>query len=120
MRNKSNKIDKLTQLALLIKKDILEISYKAKVGHIGSSISIADILCVLYLHTLNVNPKKSSDPNRDRFILSKGHAAAALYSALFRKGFFGKEKLLTFCADSGAFGSHPVYDVKLEIGRAHV
>ncbi len=62
-----------------------------------------------------MNPKKPFDPKRDRFILSKGHAAAALYSVLHRKGFFGKDKLLTFCAEGGVFGSHPVYDLKLGI-----
>ena len=115
MRIDKKEITKLIRLALLVKKDILEISFKAKVGHIGSSISIADILTVLYLHTLKVNPKKPYDSKRDRFILSKGHAAAALYCVLHKKGFFGKDKLLTFCAEGGVFGSHPVHDIKLGI-----
>ncbi len=115
MRINKKEINKLKNLALSVKKDILEISFKAKVGHIGSSISIADILTVLYLHILKVDSKKPFDPKRDRFILSKGHAAAALYCVLHRKGFFGKDKLLTFCADGGVFGSHPVYDIKLGI-----
>lgn len=111
MRADKNKISKLKKAALLVKKDIIEISYKAQVGHIGSSISISDILTVLYLSILKVNPKKPTDPLRDRFILSKGHAAAALFCVLYRKGYFPREDLLTFCAEGGIFGSHPVYDL---------
>lgn len=112
MKSSKEEIERLKKLAHLVKKDILEISYKANVGHVGSSISIADLLTVLYLSSLNVNPKKPDDPLRDRFILSKGHAAAALFCVLHRKGFFSREDLLTFCAEGGIFGSHPVYDLK--------
>src|SRR3989344_4931917 len=115
MRVNEKEIKRLTRLALLVKKDILEISYKARVGHIGSAISIADILTVLYLSVLKVNPKNPQNPKRDRFILSKGHAAAALYAVLHRKGFFERDKLLTFCQEGGVFGTHPVYDLKFGI-----
>lgn len=108
------KVSKLKKAAHEVKKDILKISYNANVGHIGSSLSIADLLTVLYLSNLNVNPKKSTNPSRDRFILSKGHAAAALFCVLQKKGFISVTDLATFCADGGKLGSHPVYD--LEIG----
>lgn len=112
--NKNNSL-KLKKLAYQVKKDILEISFKANVGHIGSAISISDLLTVLYLSELKVNPKKPTDPKRDRFILSKGHAASALYCVLHRKGYFSKEDLLSFCEEGGMFGTHPVYDLRLGI-----
>lgn len=104
-------INALQNSARLIKKDIIEISYRANVGHVGSAISIADILTVLFLSVLNLNSKKPKDETRDRFILSKGHAAAALYCTLYRKGFISRKNLLSFCEEGGAFGVHPVYDV---------
>lgn len=109
------KIQRLKKATYLVKKDILDLSYKAHVGHIGSSISVADILTVLYFSSLKVNPKHSTNPNRDRFILSKGHAGLAFFCVLQRRGFFTREKLLTFCEEGGMFGSHPVYDLKLGI-----
>lgn len=109
------RVNSLKKLAHLIKKDIIEISYKANVGHVGSAISIADILTVLYLSALKVNSRKPLDPARDRFILSKGHAAAALYAVLHRKGFVTREELLSFCSEGGVFGTHPVFDLKLGI-----
>lgn len=111
MKQANPKLSKLRKASYEVKKDILEISYKAGVGHIGSSLSIADLLTVLYLSVLNVNPKKPTDPQRDRFILSKGHAAASLFCVLQKKGFFPKKDLLSFCADGGVFGSHPVFDL---------
>lgn len=112
---KTIKIKNLKKLARLIKKDIIKISYQAHVGHIGSALSIADIITVLYYSTLNINPKKPLDKNRDRFILSKGHAAAALYSALHRKGYFSRQDLLSFCKEGGVLGTHPIRDLKLGI-----
>lgn len=106
------KINKLKKASYEVKKDILEISFKAGVGHIGSSISIADLLTVLYLSCLKVTPKKSQDLRRDRFILSKGHAALSLYCILQKKGFFSRKDLLSFCEEGGVFGSHPVFDLK--------
>lgn len=112
---KRTDIEDLEKKAREIKKDILEISYKASVGHIGSALSIADIITVLYFSVLKINPKKPLHPDRDRFILSKGHAAAALYCALYRTGFFSRKKLLTYCRDGGIFGIHPDHNTKLGI-----
>ena len=94
-----------------IKKLILDISYKAQVGHIGSALSIADIIATLYFGILKVNPKKPSFSDRDRFILSKGHAVAALYSTLYLKGFISKPDLNSYCKNQGLLGEHPEHKV---------
>jgi transketolase len=90
-----------------IRRIILEQSKRAHVGHIGCSLSIADIIACLYDGVLRV--ADPSDPNRDRFILSKGHAALALYAALALKGFIPFEQLDTFCADHTLLGVHPEF-----------
>jgi transketolase len=102
--------NKLIQIAQQIRKDILEISYQAHTGHIGPALSVADILTVLYFDILNVSPSHPTDPERDRFILSKGHAAAALYSVLYRKGYLDKKQLFGFCRDGGMLAVHPDYN----------
>lgn len=88
-----------------IRKIILEESYRAGVGHIGSCLSIADILAVLYKSILHIPSPKSEE--RDRFILSKGHAALALYAVLYEKGFVSKSILKSFHTDGGHLGTHP-------------
>lgn len=117
MRKKSKKITakKLARLAKNIRQDILKMSYQANVGHISSALSIADILAVLYGGVLKINSKRPFDKLRDRFILSKGHAASALYAALYQKGFIAKKKLFSFCQDGGSFGVHPEHNPKLGI-----
>lgn len=77
----------------------------AGVGHIGSSLCIVEILAALYGGILNL--PSPSHPDRDRFVLSKGHAALALYAALHLKGWVTKEQLASFCADGTHFGVHP-------------
>lgn len=94
----------IKDLAKQTRKNIVEMSYKGHAGHIGSALSIADILTVLYFRVLNVNPKNPKAKERDRFILSKGHACAALYSVLARKGFFPINLLSTFHKDAGLSG----------------
>ena len=91
--------------ATTLRQIILEQSMRAGVGHIGSSLSIADIMSVLYGSVLNIPNAKH--PNRDRFILSKGHAALALYAALHLRGWISQEQLNTFCGDGSALGVHP-------------
>lgn len=88
-----------------IRRIILEQSKRANVGHIGSNLSVADIIAALYAGVLNI--PGPNDPDRDRFILSKGHAALALYAALFLKGFITEETLNTFCEDGSVLGVHP-------------
>ena len=84
-------IKDLQKKAKILRKDIIEMVYGAKSGHPGGSLSIADILAVLYWKEMNINPKNPKMENRDRLVLSKGHAAPALYAALIEKGFLGEE-----------------------------
>src|SRR5699024_8300438 len=78
------------------RKEIIETVYSAKSGHPGGALSCADILTVLYFNQMNIDEEKPNDKNRDRLVLSKGHASAALYSVLAEKGYFDKELLKTF------------------------
>jgi transketolase len=88
-----------------IRKIILEQSKRANVGHIGSALSIADIVVALYTGVLRIN--RFDDPERDRFILSKGHAALALYAMLYLKGWITEKELNTYCGDNSLLGMHP-------------
>lgn len=90
-----------------IRYHILEMAYRSKTGHIGPALSIADILTVLYFKILNIRPSQPDWPKRDRFILSKGHASAALYAVLALKGVFPKEILKYYRVDKGKLHSHP-------------
>jgi transketolase len=91
--------------AALIRRIILEQSKRAHVGHIGSALSVADVLAALYGHVLHLPDPRH--PERDRFVLSKGHAALALYAALRLKGWLSAAHLHTFCADGTLLGVHP-------------
>jgi transketolase len=88
-----------------IRRVVLEQSKRANVGHIGSALSIADILAALYGGVLNV--PDPAHPERERFILSKGHAALALYAALALRGWLAPGQLDTYCGDGGLLGLHP-------------
>lgn len=89
-----------------IRRGILLQHFLSKESHVGSALSCADILTVLYFGILKINPKKPKDENRDRFILSKGHAVAALYAVLAEKGFFNKKFLKTFCQNGSFLPGH--------------
>ncbi|MEW5868241.1 MAG: transketolase [Chloroflexota bacterium] len=93
------------RFAYHIRRIILEQSKRANVGHIGSALSVADILAALYEQVLDIPAPRH--PQRDRFILSKGHAALALYATLSLKGFLATEELNTYCADASLLGVHP-------------
>jgi transketolase len=88
-----------------IRRIILEQSRRAHVGHIGSALSVADIIAALYRDVLSDHDP--DDPERDRFVLSKGHAALALYAALYLKGTITATMLSTFCGDESLLGVHP-------------
>lgn len=90
-----------------IRKGVLDMVYSSKAGHVGGSMSSIDILTTLYYKVLNIDPKNFSDPNRDRFILSKGHIAESLYYILGDKGFFDKEKLKTYSQYGSTLIGHP-------------
>ena len=93
--------------AVQLRGKIIDMSHAAQAAHLASSLSCADILVAAYLHVLNIDPQTPHDPLRDRFILSKGHAAAALYAVLAMKGYFPIEELDTFCKDGGRLAEHP-------------
>jgi len=88
-----------------VRRIILEQSKRANKGHIGSALSAADLLAALYGGALRIPSPR--DPDRDRFILAKGHAALALYAALRLRGFITEEQLNTFCGDGTLLGVHP-------------
>jgi len=89
-----------------IRKDILDMIFGSRTSHIGSALSCVDILTLLYFKILKINPRKPLAENRDRFILSKGHAAAALYATLAERGFFDKKLLKSFCANGSKLPGH--------------
>jgi transketolase len=89
----SQQIEELEQIAASLRRDSLKMIYQRQAGHPGGSLSAADIMAVLYFHTLRIDPRNPNWPDRDRFILSKGHASALLYSALARRGFFNVSDL---------------------------
>ena len=99
-----------TQLELTaykIRKHTIDGVYNAASGHPGGSLSISDILAVLYFDEMNVNPTNPADPERDRFVLSKGHCAPALYGALAEKGYFPKEDIVTLRKIDSYLQGHP-------------
>jgi transketolase len=97
-------------VARQIRRVILEQSKRANVGHIGSALSVADIIAALYDGVLRVRDPK--DPERDRFVLSKGHAMVAVYAALFLKGWLSQNELNTYCGDGSMLGVHPEYGLR--------
>lgn len=93
--------------ACKVRLGILEGVYNAKSGHPGGSLSVADLLTYLYFAKMNVYPDKPEEPERDRFVLSKGHTAPALYSVLAEKGFFKKEELKSLRHIGALLQGHP-------------
>ena len=97
----------LKQTANNVRLGIIEAVYNAKCGHPGGSLSIADVLTYLYFEEMKVDPTNPADENRDRFVLSKGHTAPALYSTLAERGFFPKEELKTLRKTHSRLQGHP-------------
>ena len=93
-----------------IRRIVLEQSKRANVGHIGSALSIADIVATLYARVLRI--RYPEDPDRDRFVLSKGHAVLAVYAALHLSGWLSEAELNTFCADGSLLGVHPEHALR--------
>lgn len=93
--------------ACKVRLGILEGVFNAKSGHPGGSLSIADTLTYLYYNKMNVDPKNPDDPKRDRFVLSKGHTAPALYSVLAQKGYFSTEELKRLRHIGAMLQGHP-------------
>jgi len=99
------------QLANRLRKHVLDMIHKVRTSHIGSCYSIIDILTVLYFEILKVDSKNPSMPERDRFILSKGHAGAAVYAVLAEKGFFEVEELESYVQNGSKLLGHISHDV---------
>ena len=101
---------RVTELAIIankIRKNALTAVYSAQSGHPGGSLSIADLLALLYFEVMNVDPKNPKMADRDRFVLSKGHTAPALYSALAERGFLPVEDIKTFRNAKSYLQGHP-------------
>lgn len=96
----------LEKIAKFLRYTIIDTLVKCGAGHPGGSLSAADVLTALYFKILNINPKFLTDPDRDRFILSKGHSALGLFSVLKLRGFISDDELLTFRQDNSKFWGH--------------
>ncbi len=99
--------NELQQIACRIRLGIIEGVHAAKSGHPGGSLSIADILAYLYFEHMNINPAEPKAPGRDRLVLSKGHAAPALYAALAERGYFDRAELLRLRHIGSILQGHP-------------
>lgn len=97
----------LQNIAKKIRIGIVDGTHAAKSGHPGGSLSIADILAVLYFKEMKIDPAKPDDPDRDRFVLSKGHCAPALYATLAHRGYFPVEELTTLRKFGSRLQGHP-------------
>ena len=97
----------LAELARRVRVGIIEAVYHAGCGHPGGSLSIAEIMAYLYFEEMNIDPKNPKLETRDRFVLSKGHTAPALYSVLAERGYFEKEELKTLRKTTSRLQGHP-------------
>ena len=100
-------LDELKSISKEIRKDIVKMLTESASGHPGGSLSATDIMTVLFFKEMNLDPNNEKDPNRDRFVLSKGHAAPVLYSTLARRGYFPVEELSTLRKFKSRLQGHP-------------
>ncbi len=100
--------EELKNIGKSVRRAIIEMGYRSKGGHIGCSLSCADIIIALYFSAMRIDPKNPLADDRDRFILSKGHSAAALYAVLAERGFFPKEELQSYFSDGSRLAGHVV------------
>jgi len=107
LKHSAELVRELEEIAITVRQEIVKMTSNAKSGHLGGSLSCVDILVALYFHQLNHNPRNPSWPGRDRFVLSKGHAAPALYGTLALSGYFPKEELSTFRNINSRLQGHP-------------
>ena len=98
---------KLMKITNEVRKDIVDAVHSAKAGHPGGSLSAAELLTFLYFEEMNIDPKDPGKADRDRFVLSKGHIAPALYSVLAERGYFPKKELLTLRHTGSRLQGHP-------------
>jgi transketolase len=114
-----NNVADLVSISKEARRMLLKMNHIANASHSGSALSIIDLLSVLYFQILKIDPSQPKEENRDRFILSKGHACSALYSILALRGFFPKEDLDTYSADGSSFlthASHHIPGVEISTG----
>ena len=97
----------LQKIANEVRKGIVTAVHAAKAGHPGGSLSAADIYTYLYFEEMNIDPKDPKNPDRDRFVLSKGHTAPGLYSAMAQRGYFPVEELTTLRKLGSRLQGHP-------------
>lgn len=107
-------IVKITEAARKIRIDTIEMIHKVKSGHPGGALSIADMLAVLYFGEMKIDPENPQWADRDRLVLSKGHACTSLYAALAERGYFDKEELWTLRQYQSILQGHP--DMKVTPG----
>jgi transketolase len=100
-------VRKLQDRAGVLRRHVLRMVHAAGSGHVGGSLSAAEMMAVLYFHVLRVDPSRPDWPERDRFVLSKGHACPILYAALAERGFFPVEEILTFRQMNSRLQGHP-------------
>lgn len=104
--DKTGRLDRSRELARRVRLGALSMVHKAGASHIGTCLSMSDLLACLYSFGMKVDPAKPADAGRDRFVLSKGHGAAGVYAVLAESGFFPREWLETYCADGGKLAGH--------------
>ncbi|WP_137862400.1 MULTISPECIES: transketolase [unclassified Sphingomonas] len=112
-------LEAVRELAADTRREVLKMVHRAKASHVGSCFSIADMLAVLYGHVMSVDPVHADRPDRDRLIVSKGHAAAAVYAVLANRGFFPREWLDEYSVNGSLLTghvSHAVPGVELSTG----
>lgn len=100
----------LKRTSILIRRDILEMVWRAQASHVGSALSCVDILTALYFNVAQIDPIRPSNPNRDRIILSKGHGGVALLSTLARRGFFPVSELKNYLKDGTTLTGHTMIE----------
>lgn len=104
-------VRELEKIAVEVRKRLIEVIMNANGGHIGGALSSVDILVALHFNAMNINSKNPTDPDRDRFILSKGHSSEGYYSVLEMSGFFSSDLLNTYGKFNSLFGGHPTTKV---------
>ncbi|WP_346939883.1 transketolase [uncultured Clostridium sp.] len=100
-------LEALENIAKVLRRDIIKMVTESASGHPGGSLSAVEIITTLYFNEMNINVEDHKNPNRDRFVLSKGHAAPVLYAALAEKGFFNKEELMKLRKTGAMLQGHP-------------
>src|SRR5688572_24912243 len=100
-------IASLKKKAVTLRKHIIRMTHNVQSGHPGGSMSACDLVTALYFHVLRVDPRNPTWPERDRFVLSKGHACPVWYAALAERGFFPVEELMTFRKINSRLQGHP-------------